>query len=90
MDITKTLVLTTTGVGVSLAATIAINHIIERAKPNFFKLEDVPEEEKIRNVVRILGTSLAVSVVASLIAGAAQTILEDAVWPEEQDEEPIL
>lgn len=80
----KPVILTTVGVGTTFAVTTALSKTIERVAPNtLVYVEGMDRKETAIYTAKVLGVAIGVSLLATVIATKAQSIVEDAIWHEE-------
>lgn len=80
-NIVKPLVLKTTGVVTALAVTSALNKGINTIAPEFLAYYNgMSKKERAIWTAKFVGATVAVAIVASVVAGAATNAVEHTFW----------
>jgi len=88
MNITRTIVLATTQVVVSMGIASAANALIAKVKPDWVSVTLSDDKvDMIIGVAKVLGTTIAVAVFAAVVAQAAAEQVDKQFWSDLTNQE---
>lgn len=86
----KPVILTSVAVVTNLAVYQTLVKTIQKIKPSLLEVVENEDNQKLfLQTIKVIGTVVALSIIASLAAGAVKDVTESAIWPDGVETEVI-